>query len=273
MNVELRRALDLYVNLRPAKTYPGVPRPIHDVDLVLVRENTEDLYMGLEFERGSTAVADLSALAERHAGRTFPLDAGVSLKPISVSGTRRVVRFALEHARSHDRRHVTVGHKANIMKYTDGLFLEVAREEARGYPDVAFDDVIVDNLCLQLVQRPQQYDVLVLPNLYGDIISDLCAGLVGGLGVAPGANLGDGIAVFEPVHGSAPDIAGQGVANPIGQIWSGAMMLDHLGEKTAAAAIVAAIERTLAERTLRTRDLGGNADTIACGKAVAEMVE
>ena len=255
VNVELRRALDLYVNLRPAKTYPGVPRPIHDVDLVLVRENTEDLYVGLEFERGSTAVAELSALVERHAGRTFPLDAGVSLKPISVSGTRRVVRFALEHARSHDRRHVTVGHKANIMKYTDGLFLEVAREEARGYPDVAFDDVIVDNLCLQLVQRPQQYDVLVLPNLYGDIISDLCAGLVGGLGVAPGANLGDGIAVFEPVHGSAPAFQGSGRMNPTALLLSATLMLRHLGERTVADRLERAVARVLVEGRAVTRDL------------------
>lgn len=255
VNVALRQSLDLYVNLRPAKTYAGVPRLAHDVDIVIVRENTEDLYAGIEFARGSVAVEAFRALALEHGGKTFPADAGLSLKPISVTGTRRVVRFAFEYARAHRRRGVTAVHKANIMKHTDGLFLEVAREVARDYTDVPFDDVIVDNLCMQLVQRPQQYDVLVLPNLYGDIVSDLCAGLVGGLGVAPGANLGVAAAVFEPVHGSAPQFKGSGLMNPTAMLLSGVMMLHHLGEHAAGKRLEAAISRVLAEGRHVTRDL------------------
>jgi isocitrate dehydrogenase (NAD+) len=255
VNVALRQGLDLYANLRPAKTYAGVPRIAHDVDLLLVRENTEDLYAGIEFERGSEAVQAFRALALEHAGVTFPEDAGLSLKPISVSGTQRVVRYAFELARTQRRRRVTAVHKANIMKHTDGLFLSVAREVAASYSDIEFEDVIVDNLCMQLVQRPQQYDVLVLPNLYGDIVSDLCAGLVGGLGVAPGANLGEHVALFEPVHGSAPSFAGSGLMNPTAMILSGVMMLRHLGERRAADRLEAALSRVLHEGRHVTRDL------------------
>jgi len=255
VNVALRQSLDLYANLRPAKTYAGVPRIAHDVDLLLVRENTEDLYAGIEFERGSRAVQAFRALALEYGGVTFPEDAGLSLKPISVSGTRRVVRFAFELARARGRRRVTAVHKANIMKHTDGLFLSVAREVAAGYTDIEFEDVIVDNLCMQLVQRPQQYDVLVLPNLYGDIVSDLCAGLVGGLGVAPGANLGETVALFEPVHGSAPAFQGSGLMNPTAMILSGVMMLRHLGETSAADRLEAALSRVLHEGRHVTRDL------------------
>jgi isocitrate dehydrogenase (NAD+) len=272
VNVALRRELDLYINLRPARTYAGVPRPVHDVDLVVVRENTEDLYAGLEFERGSPGVAEIRAATERLLGTTFPEDAGLSLKPISVSGTRRIVRFAFAYARAHQRRKVTVVHKANIMKHTDGLFLEVAREVAGTHPDVEFQDVIVDNLCMQLVQRPQQYDILVLPNLYGDIVSDLCAGLVGGLGVAPGANLGDQAALFEPVHGSAPQFKGSGLMNPTAMLLSAVLMLHHLGEGAAAWRLERAVARVLAEGRHVTRDLK-TADEAHHGVSTEEMAD
>jgi isocitrate dehydrogenase (NAD+) len=274
VNVALRRELDLFVNLRPARTYAGVPRPVHDVDLVIVRENTEDLYVGIEFERGSAAVAEFRALAERHAGRTFREDAGLSLKPISVTGTRRVARFAFEYARAHGRRRVTAVHKANIMKYTDGLFLDVAREVAGEYPEIAFGDVIVDNLCMQLVLHPQQYDVLLLPNLYGDIVSDLCAGLIGGLGVAPGANLGEGVALFEPVHGSAPAMRGSGRMNPTATLLSAVLMLRHLNEAAAADRLERAIARVLAEGRDVTVDLlgPGEADRGVTTEAMADAI-
>ncbi|HYM81045.1 MAG TPA: isocitrate/isopropylmalate dehydrogenase family protein [Candidatus Limnocylindria bacterium] len=274
VNVALRQELDLYVNLRPAKTYAGVPRIAHDVDLVIVRENTEDLYAGIEFAHGSPGIEELRRLAEKYTGRTFGADAGVSLKPITVSGSRRIVQFALEYARHRRRRRVTAVHKANIMKHTDGLFLEVAREQAARFPDVEFDDVIVDNLCLQLVQRPQQYDVLVLPNLYGDIVSDLCAGMVGGLGVAPGANLGEHAAVFEPVHGSAPQFAGSGLMNPTAMILSAVLMLRHLGELAAASRLERAIGRVLAEGRSVTRDLlpAAEAGRAATTEAMADAV-
>jgi isocitrate dehydrogenase (NAD+) len=270
VNVALRRELDLYVNLRPCRTWAGVPRPLHDLDIVIVRENTEDLYAGLEFERGSGATDELRALVDRHLGQTFPADAGVSLKPLSVTGSRRIVRYAFEFARAEGRRRVTAVHKANIMKFTDGLFLEVAREVAREYPEVEFGDVIVDNLCMQLVTRPSQYDVLVLPNLYGDIVSDLCAGLVGGLGVAPGANLGDGIALFEPVHGSAPQFAGSGLMNPTALLTCGIMMLRHLGERTTADRLERALGRVLADGRRVTRDLKPRGEP---GVTTEEMVD
>jgi isocitrate dehydrogenase (NAD+) len=255
VNVALRRELDLFVNLRPCRTWAGVPRPLLDLDIVIVRENTEDLYAGLEFERGGEGADELRDLVSRHLGRTFPADSGVSLKPISVTGSRRIVRYALEYARAERRRRVTAVHKANIMKFTDGLFLEVAREVARDYPDVEFGDVIVDNLCMQLVTRPSQYEILVLPNLYGDIVSDLCAGLVGGLGVAPGANLGTDVAVFEPVHGSAPQFKDSGVMNPTALLFCGVMLLRHVGERSAADRLERALGRVLAEGRRVTRDL------------------
>jgi isocitrate dehydrogenase (NAD+) len=195
-----------------------------------------------------------------------------SIKIITAKASTRVAKFAFEYARKEGRRKVTAVHKANIMKLSDGLFLECFYEVSKDYPEITADDKIVDNACMQLVMRPEQFDIMLLENLYGDIVSDLCAGLIGGLGLVPGANIGELGAVFEAVHGSAPDIAGQGIANPIGQIWCGAMMLDHLGEREAAEAIVDAIARVLSERTLRTRDLGGNADTKTCGEAVAEAI-
>ncbi len=263
VNVALRKALDLYAQVRPCKTYPGVRSRYEDVDLIVVRENTEDLYAGVEYEVASEDVRDLRAWIERHHGEVRE-DSGISIKPISVSGTRRIVEFAFDYAHREGRRKVTAVHKANIMKFTDGLFLRVAREVAEENPELDFEDRIVDNLAMQLVQRPEEYDVLVLPNLYGDIVSDLAAGLVGGLGLAPGGNINPERrhpSMFEPVHGSAPDIAGQGIANPIGAIWSGAQMLEHLGEEEAAAAVLAALEEMLANDGPRTRDLGGTATT------------
>jgi isocitrate dehydrogenase (NAD+) len=272
LNVTLRTELDLFANVRPARTYPGMRNAVADVDLVIVRENTEDLYVGIEFERGSEALREIRAVVERHTGRTLKDDAALSLKPISVTGSRRIVEFAFEYARRHGRRKVTAVHKANIMKFTDGLFLSVAREVAALHPEIAFEDVIVDALCMQLVQRPQTYDVLVLPNLYGDIVSDLCAGLVGGLGVAPGANYGHSVAMFEPVHGSAPQFKGSGRMNPVALLLSGVLMLRHLGEVAAADRLEGAIGRVLAEEHAVTRDLLAPADE-ARGVTTEAMID
>lgn len=248
VNVALRQALGLYANLRPARTLPGIPSRYQDVDLVVVRENTEDLYAGIEHMVGE--------------------DAAESIKIITRRASERIVRFAFEYALAHGRHKVTAVHKANIMKCTDGLFLACARKVAEEYPAIAFEDRIVDNMCMQLVQKPELYDVLVMPNLYGDIISDLCAGLVGGLGVAPGANLGEEVAVFEPVHGSAPKYAGQNKVNPLATILSGVMMLEHIGEGEAAARIRRAVERVLREGKQVTYDLGGQAGTQEMADAI-----
>ena len=234
VNVGLRKALDLYAQVRPCKSYPGVRSRFDDVDLVIVRENTEDLYAGIEYEEGTPEAEELIEWIEAHGGKLRHRDAGISIKPISVTGTRRIVEFAFDYARKNGRRKVTAVHKANIMKFSDGLFLRVAREVAAENPDIQFDDRIVDNMTMQLVQRPEEYDVLVCPNLYGDVVSDLCAGMIGGLGMAPGANFGEGIAIFEPTHGSAPKYAGQNKVNPMAQILSGMLMLRHLGELAAA---------------------------------------
>ncbi|MBI4216369.1 MAG: isocitrate/isopropylmalate dehydrogenase family protein [Chloroflexi bacterium] len=254
VNVALRQTLDLYACLRPCRTYHGVRSPYEDVDIVVVRENTEDLYAGIEFQRG-TPEAEAFAQFLIKSGAKVRTESGFSVKPISVEGSRRIAKFAFDYARANDRRKVTAVHKANIMKFSDGLFLEVVQEVSRSYADIAFDSVIVDNLCMQLVQRPQQFDVLVLPNLYGDIVSDLCAGLVGGLGVAPGANFGEGIAVFEPTHGSAPKYAGLDKVNPTAAILSGVMMLHHLGEHGAAVRVERAVARVIAEGHHVTYDL------------------
>jgi len=255
VNVTLRKTLNLYACVRPCKTYPGVRSRYDDVDIVIVRENTEDLYAGIEFERGSEWIPKLSELTEASGQGAIRADAGVSLKPISEFGTRRIVRYAFEYARANRRKAVTAVHKANIMKYSDGLFLAVAREVASAYPDIEFWDVIVDNVCMQLVQRPEQFDVLVLPNLYGDIVSDLCAGLVGGLGVAPGANIGDELALFEPTHGSAPKYTGQNKVNPMAMMFSGMLMLRHLGELDAADRLERAMAEVIREGTSVTYDM------------------
>jgi len=248
VNVALRQALDLYVNLRPAISIPGVKSRYQDIDLVIVRENTEDLYAGIEHMVGD--------------------DAAESIKIITRKASERVVRFAFEYARAQERHKVTAVHKANIMKCTDGLFLESARHVAESYGDIEFEDRIVDNMCMQLVQKPELYDVLVMPNLYGDILSDLCAGLVGGLGVAPGANIGDSIAVFEPVHGSAPKHAGKNKANATATILSGALMLRHLDEMEAADRITAAVRKVIGEGKQVTYDLGGDAGTSEMADAI-----
>jgi isocitrate dehydrogenase (NAD+) len=253
VNVALRKELDLYACLRPAKSLVGVKSRFADIDLVVVRENTEDLYAGIEHMVGD--------------------DAAESIKIITRKATERIVHFAFSYAREHGRRKVTAVHKANIMKCTDGLFLRVAGEVAEGYPDVEFEDRIVDNMCMQLVQKPELYDVLVLPNLYGDIVSDLCAGLVGGLGVAPGANIGAEAAVFEPVHGSAPKYAGQDKVDPTAILRSGVLMLDHMGEDAAARRMEAAIAAVIAEGREVTYDLGGNAGTQAMAAAIAARIE
>ncbi|MCC6729715.1 MAG: isocitrate/isopropylmalate dehydrogenase family protein [Chthonomonadales bacterium] len=230
VNVALRKELDLYACLRPCKWYPGVRSRYRDIDLVVVRENTEDLYAGVEYGEGSPEALQLIEMA---GGRIRP-DAAISIKPISATATRQIAHFAFEYAARQGRRKVTAVAKANIMKFTDGLFYRAAAEVARGFPETEYEQVLVDNMCMQLVQKPELYDVLLLPNLYGDIISDLCAGLVGGLGVAPGANIGSSAAVFEPTHGSAPKYRGQNKVNPTALILSGMLMLRHLGEGEAA---------------------------------------
>ncbi|MBD0329488.1 MAG: isocitrate/isopropylmalate dehydrogenase family protein [Thermoleophilia bacterium] len=255
VNVGLRKALDLYGQVRPCKSYPGVRSRFEDVDLVVVRENTEDLYAGIEYEQGTDEAEELIEWIEARGGRLRHRDAGISIKPLSITGTRRIVEFAFDYARRHGRRKVTAVHKANIMKFTDGLYLRVAREVAEENGDVEFDDRIVDNMSMQLVQRPEEYDVLLLPNLYGDIVSDLCAGMIGGLGLAPGANFGEGVAIFEPTHGSAPKYAGQNKVNPMAMMLSGMLMLRHLDEEEAADRLEQAIAGVIREGERVTYDM------------------
>jgi isocitrate dehydrogenase (NAD+) len=271
VNVALRHELDLFAAVRPSRSLPGVPTRHPDVDLVVIRENTEDLYAGIEFERGAPETEELRRKLEE-LGHEIRKDAGVTVKPISVTGARRIVRFAFEFARTHGRASITLGHKANIMLFSDGLFLRIFLEEAAENRDVDAGEMQIDHLSMRLTRSPGDFDLLLLPNLYGDILSDLVAGLVGGLGLAPGANLGWEYAVFEPVHGSAPDIAGTGRANPVAMILSGAMMLRHLGEGTAARSVEAAVDRVLSDGTVRTPDLGGSASTADVAQAVADLV-
>ena len=254
VNVTLRKTLDLYGQVRPCKSYPGVRSRFEDVDLIIVREATEDLYAGIEYEEGSEHAADLAEWIRARGGHV-PERAGISIKPLSVGGSRRIAEFAFEYARRNGRRKVTAVHKANIMKFSDGLFLHVARAVAEENRDIEFEDRIVDNLCMQLVQRPEEYDVLVLPNLYGDIVSDLAAGLVGGLGLAPGANFGSHAAVFEPTHGSAPKYAGQNKVNPMAMMLSGVLMLRHLDETEAANRLEGAIAEVIREGKNVTYDM------------------
>jgi isocitrate dehydrogenase (NAD+) len=253
VNVGLRKALDLYANLRPVRNLAGVPSRFCDVDLVIVRENTEDLYAGLEHQIVPGVVE--------------------SLKIITEKASTRIAQFAFDYARRSQRKRVTAIHKANIMKLSDGLFLESTRKVAREYTDIAYDERIVDAACMQLVMHPEKFDVLLLPNLYGDIVSDLCAGLVGGLGVVPGANLGESAAVFEAVHGSAPDIADKNLANPTALLLSGLMLLEHIGEREHADRIRAALDRVLAAGVIRTRDLGGTASTTEFTDAICKEIE
>jgi len=275
VNVELRKKLDLYACVRPCKSYKGVRSKYENVDLVIIRENTEDLYAGIEFTGDSEESKDLIPLLERYSGRSISPGSSISIKPISREGSRRIAKFAFEYALKNKRRKVTVVHKANIMKFTDGLFLDTAREVARDYEGrIEFEDRIVDNMCMQLVQRPEEYDVLLTPNLYGDIISDLAAGLVGGLGVAPGANIGEGIALFEPTHGSAPKYKGMNKVNPAAIILSSVMMLKFLGETNHADKLEGAVSSVIEEGRFVTYDLKENrGDPTAVGtKEMADAI-
>ena len=261
VNVALRKLLDLYACVRPCKSYPGVRSRYEDIDIVLFRENHEDLYAGIEFEQDSDEVKELAQTIEKlHPDAHIREHTGISIKPISVYGTTRIVKAAFDYAQEEGRKKVTVVHKANIMKHTDGLWLATAEEIAKGYPDIEFEERIVDNMCMQLVQKPELYDVLVLQNLYGDILSDLGAGLVGGLGVAPGANLGDGVALFEPTHGSAPKYQGMNKVNPLAMMLSGVMMLRYLKEKDAADRMEGAIAELVVEGESVTYDMKPDRD-------------
>jgi len=273
VNVALRKELGLYACLRPCKSYAGAPSPYKNVDIIIVRENTEDLYIGIEFERGTPEAARLIKLISETKGETVSEDSGLSIKLISDMGSRRIVKFAFEYARTHHRKKVTAAHKANIMKFSDGIFLSVAKEVAKEYPDIEFEDRIVDNMSMQLVRKPGQFDVVVAPNLYGDLLSDLCAGLIGGLGLAPGANLSDKIAVFEAVHGSAPKYAGLNKVNPMAMMLCGVMMLRHLGEEKSATRLEKAIAEVIAEGKNVTYDLKPEAPDTAVGTSqVADAV-
>lgn len=256
VNVQLRVSLDLYACLRPCKLYEGVKTRYGKVDLVVVRENTEDLYAGIEFSEGQDKTKEMIKYIEKMCGAVIRKDSAIGIKPISISASRRVVKFAFDYALKNRRKKVTAIHKANIMKETDGLFLKVAREVSEDYKGkIEFEDRIVDNMCMQLVQKPEQYDVLVLPNLYGDILSDLCSGLVGGLGIAPGANIGDGMALFEAIHGSAPKYAGLDKVNPAAMILSGVLMLRYLNENDAADRLEKAVAQVIKEGKDVTYDL------------------
>jgi len=260
VNVALRRELDLYALLRPCKWYPGVRSRYSDIDLVIVRENTEDLYAGIEFAEGSDEAHRAIDLIGELSGRHIRPDSGISIKPISIFGTQRVFRFAFNWARDNGRRKVTAVHKANIMKHTDGLWLRVAEGVATEFPEIEFEDRIVDNMAMQLVQKPELYDVMVMPNLYGDILSDLCAGLVGGLGLAPGANMGDEVALFEATHGSAPKYTGMNKTNPMAMMLTGVLMLRHIGEAEAADRLERAVAGVVAEGASVTYDMKPDRD-------------
>ena len=254
VNVAIRKELDLYVCLRPCKSYPGAPSIHNNVDVVVVRENTEDLYMGIEYWKETPEAASLHRLISE-SGNRVSADSSFSIKAISLNASRRIVKYAFDYARDHSRKKVTAVHKANILKATDGLFLDTAIGVASDYPDIEFETHMVDSMCAQLVRSPQCHDVIVLPNLYGDIISELCAGLIGGVGLAPGANIGDDIAVFEPTHGSAPKYTGQNKVNPMAMMLSGALMLRHLGEKEAADRVESAVAQVIAEGESVTYDI------------------
>ena len=263
VNVALRQELDLYACLRPCKSFRGVYAPYDDLDIVVVRENTEGLYAGIEFDRGQEDTARLRAFVKETVGKRVPDDSAVSLRVISHSASTRIVRFAFDYARANDRKKVTAVHKSNILKFSDGVFLDAAREVATDYPEIEFTDVLLDACCMQLAKRPQQFDVLVTPNFYGDLLSDLCAGLVGGLGLAPGANIGDNIAVFEPTHGSAPKYAGLNKVNPIATMLSGVLMLRYLGETVAADRLEGAIAAVSADGTSVTYDMKADRDDMS----------
>ena len=260
VNVGLRQALGLYANLRPGRTMPGVRSRFDDVDLVIVRENLEGMYTGIEFDTGTPEAAVVIGAINAHSKKQVDPAAAISIKLITAAESRRITRFAFEYAKANGRKKVTAVHKANIMKFSDGLFLREAQAVAAEYPEIEFNDRIVDNMCMQLVQKPEEYDLLVMPNLYGDIVSDLVAGMVGGLGVAPSGNIGEDGAVFEPIHGSAPSHAGKNEANPTAMILSGALMLRHLGERAAAEQVEQAVRAVVAEGKDVTYDLRADRD-------------
>ncbi|MFA5840012.1 MAG: isocitrate/isopropylmalate dehydrogenase family protein [Candidatus Margulisiibacteriota bacterium] len=261
VNVAIRKELDLYACLRPCKSLKGVRSKYENIDLVVVRENTEDLYAGIEFEEGKAETNQLIKEIENLSKKKIVPDSGISIKPISISGSKRIAKFGFEYAVKNGRKKVTAISKANIMKYTDGLFFAAAREVAKEYAGkIEYEERLIDNMCMQLVQKPELYDVLVLPNLYGDILSDLCAGLIGGLGIAPGANIGNGLAVFEAIHGSAPKYAGLNKVNPVAMILSAVLMLDYIGEKEAAQKLERAVAKVIAEGKQVTYDLKPNRD-------------
>jgi isocitrate dehydrogenase (NAD+) len=260
VNVALRKELDLFACLRPCKWYRGVRSRYENIDLVIVRENHEDLYAGIEFEQGSPEAKQVIDFLNSLQPRRIREDSGLSIKPISITGTRRIARFAFDYARAYGRKKVTAVTKANIMKHTDGLFYAVSREVAKEYPEIEYDEYLVDNMSMQLVQKPENFDVLLLPNLYGDILSDLAAGLIGGLGVAPGANMGESVAVFEATHGSAPKYKGQNKVNPMAMMFSGVLMLRHLGEREAADRLERGLAQVIAEGRSVTYDMKPNRD-------------
>jgi isocitrate dehydrogenase (NAD+) len=273
INVALRQELDLFASVRPCRLFPGVPSRFEEIDIVVVRENTEDLYEGIEFEMGSEELKKLRGFLKYMHGYPIARDAGVSVKPISISATKAIVEYAFEYARKQRRRKVTLGHKANIMKFSDGVWLEEGERLAQDYRDVGFEATQIDELAMWLVWIPLDMDVIVLPNLYGDIISDLCAGLVGGLGFAPGMNLGKEFAVFEPTHGSAPDIAGRGLANPVAMILSALHMLRYLGMTTEADRGDRAVESVLASGKVRTADMKGEGEPTPTMEVAGAIVE
>ncbi len=264
VNVALRKELGLYACLRPCKTYRGVKSRYENLDLVVVRENTEDLYAGVEYLNKDP---EAQKIIEWSKGKIYA-DANISIKPISKTGTEKIAKYAFDYASKHGRKKVTAITKANIMKYTDGLFYDVCREVAKNYPNIEYQERLIDNMCMQLVQKPETYDVLLLPNLYGDILSDLCAGLIGGLGIAPGANIGDGLALFEAVHGSAPRYKGQNKMNPTALLLSTVLMLDHIGETEAAQRLEKSIASVIFEGKEVTYDMGGKAGSIEMGNAI-----
>jgi isocitrate dehydrogenase (NAD+) len=273
INIALRRDLDLYAGVRPCRALPGVVTPFPQTDVVVVRMNTEDLYAGIEYARDEDTAVRLREIVAATRGAELPDDSGISLKPLSHGAAARVARAAFEYARANGRRRVSAVHKATVMRATDGLFLEACREVAGAYDDVEFDDRLVDNACAKLVTRPQECDVLVMPMLYGDIVSDVAAGLIGGLGVAPGANLGDEVAVFEAVHGSAPRHAGRNRANPFAMMRSGAMLLGHIGEAAAAERLEAAIADVTREGKTLTYDIARNAEPASTSEVAQAVVE
>lgn len=260
VNVALRQELNLYANVRPGKSIKGVQSRFQDIDLVIVRENTEDTYAGVEFDTGTPEAAEVIKTINTYSKKQVAEDSAITIKMITDVASRRIVKYAFDYARANNRKKVTAVHKANIMKYTDGLFLRVAQEVAKDYPDIEFDDRIVDNMCMQLMQKPELYDVMVMPNLYGDIVSDVVAGMIGGLGVAPGGNIGYDGAVFEPIHGSAPTHAGKNVANPVAMLLSGAMMLRHLNEQDAAERVENAVATVIGKGEKVTYDLRADRD-------------